>query len=275
MSIFSNEDPTGRSEENFAPDSLELAYPDNMRRFNHLLDLLMVDELVIQDPVPEQLNLPEIENTDIESTLPGPDLTLLQDIGPFPFVADNNFRFFDLERDAFVLLPDSYSDFQQTNRALERSAEHRLLFTGRWRQPVLDPGQAQAIYIAAGVNYGEFHELEGSITIRFNDNRDRVVIDTNLWLVEPGFVESDAPQWSVPAARDDLAYPETMPGSALGADSIRHVYAFRQSREMRSTEFHYLDHPALGLVITVDPYELPPPPVPLQDPFAPRLEPLN
>ena len=32
-----------------------------------------------------------------------------------------------------------------------------------------------------------------------------------------------------------------------------------QSREMRSNEFHYLDHPALGIVIQVEPYELPAP----------------
>ena len=33
----------------------------------------------------------------------------------------------------------------------------------------------------------------------------------------------------------------------------------QQTRDMRSREFHYLDHPALGLVILVEPYEIPDP----------------
>ena len=32
----------------------------------------------------------------------------------------------------------------------------------------------------------------------------------------------------------------------------------QQDRDMRSNEFHYLDHPALGVVILVKPYEKPP-----------------
>jgi len=33
-----------------------------------------------------------------------------------------------------------------------------------------------------------------------------------------------------------------------------------QSRDMRSNEFHYLDHPAVGIVVLVKPYT--PPPLP-------------
>ncbi len=38
----------------------------------------------------------------------------------------------------------------------------------------------------------------------------------------------------------------------------RIIYQLQQSREMRSDEFHYVDHPALGLIVTVLPYEVPP-----------------
>jgi hypothetical protein len=31
-----------------------------------------------------------------------------------------------------------------------------------------------------------------------------------------------------------------------------------QSREMRSNQFHYIDHPAIGIVILVKPIDVPP-----------------
>lgn len=37
------------------------------------------------------------------------------------------------------------------------------------------------------------------------------------------------------------------------------VYHMQQSRRMRSTELHYLDHPVLGMIIRVNPYQLPEP----------------
>ena len=39
---------------------------------------------------------------------------------------------------------------------------------------------------------------------------------------------------------------------------INRVFHMQQSREMRSTEFHYIDHPAMGIVILVEPIEIPP-----------------
>ena len=39
---------------------------------------------------------------------------------------------------------------------------------------------------------------------------------------------------------------------------INRVFHMEQSREMRSTEFHYIDHPAMGIVILVEPIEVPP-----------------
>jgi len=39
---------------------------------------------------------------------------------------------------------------------------------------------------------------------------------------------------------------------------IDQVYPMLQTRQMISNELHYLDHPALGMLIEVRPYELPP-----------------
>ena len=52
-----------------------------------------------------------------------------------------------------------------------------------------------------------------------------------------------------------LAQPSYLP--------FNHAVAMRQQRRMRSSELHYLDHPRLGVVISLSPYEfspfLPPP----------------
>ncbi|MEQ8953369.1 MAG: CsiV family protein, partial [Gammaproteobacteria bacterium] len=283
ITIFSNEDPAGRREENWSASDLNLAYPPQLSRFEHLLDLLLIDELIPPPAVDpdlllqaDSLDLSQQADPQLNPQL-NPQLQLqlqrLRETGPQPLRADPDFRFFDLARDPFLLLPNSLSDFQQTNRALERDASHRVLFAGRWRQPMPDPAQATPIYIEGGINYGDFHELQGTITLRFNDNRDRVVIDVDLWLSELGFAADDAAPWPLPPRRPDLAYPTVNAVTNLLPDeSVQRIYQFVQSREMRSDEFHYLDHPAMGIIIMVEPYEVPELEFPFTDPFAPRQD---
>jgi hypothetical protein len=42
---------------------------------------------------------------------------------------------------------------------------------------------------------------------------------------------------------------------------VTRIIEFQQSREMRLEQFHYLDHPALGMLVQVTAYERPPAPV--------------
>lgn len=276
VSIFTNEVAADRSEEVWTPQAESLAYPGNTRRIDQLIDLLMIDELIaMPDPA---LDVP----LDGEESTPTELLRqAISGVGPPAANPNTGFRLFDFQRDPYVQLAPSESDFQQTNRALERSAEHRLLFHGHWRQPMPDVGNGTAIYVTGGSEYGGQHELQGSVTLHFNSNRDRVVVDADLWLTEfmvselglasrigdVGAATDTAAQWTLPAIPEHLETAQTAEVAADFADtpaySIRRLYQFLQSRDMRSTEFHYLDHPALGLVILVNPYdvpELPPPP---------------
>ncbi len=150
--------------------------------------------------------------------------------GPAPFRAENSFRLPDIARDAFVVLPNSEHDFLDTNRTLERSPSHRLLFHAAWRQPVRQSARSTAIMVSGGNNDGANHEMEGSVRFRFNPNEDRVVIDARIWIEDP-------------AADATVEYP---------------FIQLIQSRDMRSNEFHYLDHPSLGIVVQVKPYTVPP-----------------
>ena len=269
LSIFSNESLGDRDEEMWNAERSELSYASPLRRLDEPGDLLITDSMIAAAiSEPEELAIEEatIELNDEE--LAAADLaqrlSAVVATGPQPPRAQGEFRFFDLLRDPNVQLGPQDSDFQQTNRAIERSSEHRLLFHGLWRESLADPNEAIPIYVHGGLKYGDQHELQGSITLRFNDNRDRIVIDSDLWLTEYSAVADLEGDWQLPPIPEAMLTPvdaigASEPGLAMG---INRVFHMQQSREMRSTEFHYIDHPAMGIVILVEPYEVPPLPIP-------------
>ncbi|MBT5718361.1 MAG: hypothetical protein HOI69_02295 [Gammaproteobacteria bacterium] len=269
LSIFSNESLGDRDEEMWNAERSELSYASPLRRLDEPGDLLITDSMIAAAiSEPEELAIEEatIELNDEE--LAAADLaqrlSAVVATGPQPPRAQGEFRFFDFLRDPNVQLGPQDSDFQQTNRAIERSSEHRLLFHGLWRESLADPNEAIPIYVHGGLKYGDQHELQGSITLRFNDNRDRIVIDSDLWLTEYSAVADLEGDWQLPPIPEAMLTPvdaigASEPGLAMG---INRVFHMQQSREMRSTEFHYIDHPAMGIVILVEPYEVPQLPIP-------------
>lgn len=257
ISIFSNESPVGKSEELWQPARQQLAFPEKMRKLDNLIDILMLDSF-------NSMNQAGIvsRETAVASLEQSPEQReeIILTTGPQNQSINDEFRFFDFSRDDFLQLPPSSSDFQQTNRELERSPDHRLLFHGLWRQVVTNPAFAEPIYVEGGLAYGAQHELQGSLTIRFNEGQDRIVVDANLWFSEFSVVENLTEKWELPAPPKSIANFNDLETS--NPDLIFHpirVYHMQQTRDMRSQEFHYLDHPALGLVILVQPYEIPNP----------------
>ena len=250
LTIFSNESFADRERETWRSDTLDLNFPPEMVRLGRLTDLLFL-ELFTADGEPEAL--------EAEAEPPETELARLRDTGPFPAREASGFRFPDLQRDPFLELPASYSDFRQTNQSIERAGQYRVLYDAVWRQPIGDAGSATPIFVAGGDRYGSLAELQGSVALNFNAGRDRVIFSADLWLAEFGGA-SGGEQWSLPPLPEALV--ETLgveiPGNAT-APAISRIYTMRQQRELRSGEFHYLDHPALGIVVQITPYDLPPP----------------
>ena len=250
LSIFSNENIEDKNAESWLPRDYELNYPKKMQKLSSLTDLFLSDhnldyEIDVTEPASQE---------DIDAII---RKDRLQNIRPRIKSTENNFKLFDFRRDEFTQLSPVESDFRQTNRTLERSSNHRLLFHGLWRQAVRQRSNAVPIYIEGGLRYGDSHELQGSVTIRFNENEDRVVIDTNIWLVEYSIVKNPSSEWKIPKIPDSIRRTRLETPSSL-TYFPNNVYVMEQSRGMRSNEFHYLDHPALGLVISVKPYTVPP-----------------
>ena len=257
--MFSNEVPADRNEEVWVAEGLELDYPPRLRRLDTLLSRLMIPAFTAAAPEP----LP-VES----SAAPDPAaerLALIRATGPFPPRQGEPFAFIDCARDAFVQLPAGESDFRQTNAALQRSPRYRLLFHGLWRQPMPMRDGATALFVSGGQRYGEHFELEGSLRFYFNNARDRIVADADLWLSEFSVNPDPEQDWRLPALPGMVSQGNEDNTALTRRFFPVTIYHLAQQREMRSTEFHYLDNPALGLVVTVAPYEVPPLPAPGDD----------
>ena len=249
LSVFSNENAEDRNAESWLPSDYELSYPKNMRKLSLLTDLFLSDHnLDDRSSVTGSASQEEIDAMIRNDQL--------KNIRPRIKSTESNFKLFDFSRDEFTQLSPVDSDFQQTNRTLERSSDHRLLYHGLWRQAVRQSSNAVPIYIEGGLRYGDNHELQGSVTIRFNENEDRVVVDTHIWLIEYSIVKDSSSEWELPQIPESIRIESRENSSSL-TYFPNNVYVMEQSREMRSNEFHYLDHPALGLVISVKPYSVP------------------
>ena len=249
LSIFSNENIEDRNAESWLPSDYELNYPKNMRKLSLLTDLFLSDR-----NLEDRLSVTESASRDEIDAMIKKDQ--LKSIRPRIKSSESNFKLFDFSRDDFIQLSPVDSDFQQTNRTLERSSDHRLLYHGLWRQAVRQSSNAVPIYIEGGLRYGDNHELQGSLTIRFNENEDRVVLDTHIWLIEYSIEKDSSSEWKLPQVPESIRRESRENLSSL-TYFPNNVYVMEQSREMRSNEFHYLDHPALGLVISVKPYSVP------------------
>ena len=178
---------------------------------------------------------------------------------------------------AFTLLePEQHQLTTTVNRILSK-ADFRLLFHQAWRQPIRNNDEAENILIRAGDQFDSHYELEG--TIKLSVER-YLHINTDLWLST--FVSNigrEQELWPVlprvPVnmdAKNSTADLTVFDGSgnkpALHFESpfvditgkqysVDRTVALRQHRRMRSNELHYIDHPLMGLLIKITPYELP------------------
>lgn len=266
VSIFSNESLADRDEEHWQTESNELNYPNPLRRLGQLSDLLITEQM-IADAIAESSEQDSLSTKeeatieiDAEALAAIERLAQILPTGPQLASTEGEFKFPDFLRDPHLQLTPDNSDFEQTNRALERSAEHRLLFHGLWRESVADPADAIPLYVQGGLRFDDQYELQGAITLRFNENRDRLVIDSNLWLTEYSASADFESEWQLPAIPEAMKTDlDSLTRDEQGLQyGINRVFHMEQSREMRSNQFHYIDHPAIGIVILVKPIDVPP-----------------
>jgi len=244
VSIFTNQSSLSINPELFLPDYVELLYPEPILKLTPALMNYYVDFSTADNN--------RAENNNIQGQISLSELPIISpEFGPELREPNSDFKLIDKTRDPFIALPETDHQFTRYNRNLNLSPDHRVLFHAVWRQPVLNKIQASAVFIHGGDRYGQHNELEGSLLISYNINR--VDVEARLWRNSFNVVSNL--DWNVPPQ------PFTDVLEDISQDNvdlvINQVYPMLETRQMISNELHYLDHPALGMLIEVRPYELP------------------
>lgn len=165
---------------------------------------------------------------------------------------------------AFRNLPASEQLMGTIARSLRRSSLYRVLSHQSWLQPVGSEEEALPVMIQGGKRYDDAYELDGSITL----SRARFLhLELDLWFTQfsplyEGTNTSD--RFSRSALDGSLAispelrerYPEVANWLAnRGQYTPIHSHQLTQSRRMRSSTMHFIDHPQFGVLIRTERYE--------------------
>ncbi|MBV1914804.1 MAG: peptidoglycan binding protein CsiV [Pseudomonadales bacterium] len=169
------------------------------------------------------------------------------------------------------------SGLEQENRNIRLSAGFRTLFYRQWYQALGSGVTGKAIAISGGKTFDGQPQLEG--WIRFSQKR-YLHLEVNLWLhdyemanQEFGLQAKVLPQPTpepehLTAQLFDFGFPTTPSEFPEEIDEelaaipfyIRQprrvvTFVMQQKRRMKSKELHHLDHPLLGVLVEVIPYE--------------------
>ncbi|MEJ2531531.1 MAG: CsiV family protein [Halioglobus sp.] len=177
----------------------------------------------------------------------------------------------------FVVLPASELEFAAKTAYMRRHGPYRILFHQAWLQPFREGQDGPSIILDRSGDEEQWPRLQGSIRLSLSRY---LHLETNLWLNTTG--EYLPGQWRMPApplAPPSLIVEGLVPEAetaeepyfvtpedeaVIAGDSLqepedaypfRHAVLLKQKRRMRSEEVHYLDHPLLGVVVKMTPYE--------------------
>ena len=160
----------------------------------------------------------------------------------------------------FEPLPFDRRVLNSLARSISRSSLYEPLYHHAWLQPVESEANAFPVLVQAGHHYDEMYQLDGTITI----SRSRFLhVDTDLWYTEftPLYQTGDAPlATSANLLSPELRnrYPEVADWEAARGQNLKiHSHQLKQSRRMRSSTLHFIDHPHFGILIRIERFEAP------------------
>ncbi|MFA5548598.1 MAG: CsiV family protein [Porticoccaceae bacterium] len=254
--VFAQSDPY-RAEANLK--SVRPAYPDN-RIF-----------LDARDPVVDPAQLAHLSPEDLRlyrAMVPESQLRWRNPREPLPYVS--------LEPGERLLAGEA--------RALG-GGTYQVLYHQAWRQTLASASASPWVVVQGGRPLGQHHELEGSLRI-YRGNDGHINVATRLW--RPHFGTATAPGSETAAAAQPasaaiqwptLPLPPAPPRKALSAffalddgdeglqpaqqsappptQTLVDLDVLEHAQIINSRELHYLDHPRLGALVRVVPYQLP------------------
>ncbi|MCX2981429.1 hypothetical protein EYC98_11200 [Halieaceae bacterium IMCC14734] len=197
---------------------------------------------------------------------------------------------------AFSRLPASAQQFRDEVDLIRRSADLHLLYHESWLQPMRGRDRSIAMVLDSDEKRGAYPVLQGSILLHVSRY---LHIETDLWVnIEasgqgrgrylspppPPVQASSTAAWQFRIETSEMDFsmaPDEplMAGSeVVSAQQLADALALpsspwydfaqpvqvTQRRRMRSSEVHFIDHPLVGIIVTVTPYEF----LPFIDPQA-------
>ncbi len=188
-----------------------------------------------------------------------------------------------LAHQPYIQLPEAERGLNDTIAALARRNRQRILFHQAWRQPVNET--PQAIVVEGGDSFDQDTELSGQIGVGVSRY---LHFDTDLWMASfaENFGQGDQGWPPLPvkphlekAQQEESAFnfmaSQTFNGQGqdlwnqqVAIDNtyqsiltkpfvISELATLKQTRRMRSGEVHYIDHPKIGVMVLITPYEKP------------------
>ncbi|WP_250657906.1 CsiV family protein [Alkalimarinus coralli] len=168
-------------------------------------------------------------------------------------------------------------------KAMSRSKNYKVLEFAGWKQPLIKEQGGIPLVIEAGEKFGKHHELQGRLTFRKSRYLHLIAdlymadymrgsdINLQTWLLEDDSIALPITQLNKIANdislhtngnktdkngdnNEDNKTFDTEPTENYIANNISHM---SEARRMRSGEIHYLDHPAFGLLVTIEPTDPP------------------
>jgi hypothetical protein len=211
-------------------------------------------ELIIFESSDPSARHAEMQKNNLNRELPEQAIELGKPYpGPIPEEYDAKLTFKPLPRQVHQLTEEV--------KLLKDSKNYNVLLHTAWRQPGMDEAIALPVHIhqeyiyrapEAGQEsrsdlstFGLSSHASTAPTRSILDGYVRIVLSRYLHAqVDLSYVVGIKPQQEMILTDDNMEpiVPEPM------------VFRLNQSRKMRSTEVHYLDHPVLGVIVLVTPY---------------------
>ena len=218
-------------------------------------------EVIIFESLDPSARQAENWSSDITRQVPNPAVELDQPY-PGPIPAQFNPKL------TFKTLPASQFQLQNEDKLLTKSNQYRILLHTAWVQPGMDPATALPVHInrsflaeaptAQPMTPATPGMPPAGQPALAQSAPTRSVLDGYIKIVLMRYLHADVDLTYTTGLPATAPATVTTPGSTAApiiALTPPVIYRLNESRKMRSNELHYLDHPVLGVLLLITPYE--------------------
>lgn len=191
----------------------------------------------------------------------------------------------------YALLSEADFKLKTEFNRLRRSSSLKPEIHLAWRQPVTDKNSAQLLYLRTPFAIEAKTKIEKEVEAEI---AAKAAVGTEIFTGFEIITKTESPDLEgtirisvkrylhveLDLLRHITSLPSFVPyeqsfNSALTEQSqTDSSYRMQAHRRMRSNELHYIDHPLMGVLIKITPYELPKP-IPMESKEPEAVEPLN